>query len=165
MDLRKWFTGYLRKLLAIHDTPAAIAGGIAIGLFWGFTPLYGIKTLLCVLFAGLMGCSVLAAVIAVTLHDVLTPVMPFVFRLEYDMGYWLLNNPHQFPSSLHHAQWNLHEWKSWTTFVSVGLPLLVGSLVFATPVAVVSFFMLRPLIERWQKKHPLPTIANKTTSV
>ena len=46
MNLRKWFKEHSLKLLAIRDTPNAIAGGVAIGIFFGFTPLVGLKTLL-----------------------------------------------------------------------------------------------------------------------
>jgi uncharacterized protein (DUF2062 family) len=46
MDPRRWFHEHSLKLLAIRDTPEAIAGGVAIGIFFGFTPLFGLKTAL-----------------------------------------------------------------------------------------------------------------------
>ncbi len=36
------------KLLDLRDAPHALAGGVAIGMFIGFTPLFGLKTLLCI---------------------------------------------------------------------------------------------------------------------
>ena len=53
--MRDWFKRHSLKLLAIRDTPNAIAGGIAIGFFFGFTPFIGLKTLLAL---GLVGLAV-----------------------------------------------------------------------------------------------------------
>ena len=89
MNPRRWFRKHSLRLLAIRDTPEAIAGGVALGLFFGFSPLFGFKTLLAILFAWLTGSNILAAVIAVTMHDILLPFMPVIYRWEYDMGYWL----------------------------------------------------------------------------
>ena len=78
MDLRKWLHRHSLRLLAIRDTPNAIAGGVAIGIFLGFTPLFGVKTLLALLIAWLFRCNLLAEVIAVTLNDVVLPFMPII---------------------------------------------------------------------------------------
>ncbi len=64
MDPRRWLHEHSLKLLAIRDTPDAIAGGVAIGIFIGFTPLIGLKTALTILFALLTRCNILAAVIS-----------------------------------------------------------------------------------------------------
>ena len=64
MNLRKWFKEHSLKLLAIRDTPNAIAGGVAIGIFFGFTPLVGLKTLLSIFFAWLTRSNIVAAAIA-----------------------------------------------------------------------------------------------------
>ena len=64
MNPQRWFQEHSLKLLAIRDTPEAIAGGVAIGIFIGFTPLFGLKTILTILFAWLTGSNIIAAVIA-----------------------------------------------------------------------------------------------------
>ena len=38
MNPRRWLHNHSLKLLAIRDTPEAIAGGVAIGIFFGFFP-------------------------------------------------------------------------------------------------------------------------------
>ena len=128
-----------RRLLELRDTPHAIAGGVAIGVFYGFTPLFGIKTLLSLVTAWLTRCSKIAAVISVCLHDVVMPLWPFLLRMEYDIGYWLLSHPHHLPPriELHHMK--LGDMLKWTTFFDVGLPLLIGSLVIAAPSALVAY--------------------------
>ena len=161
MNPHKWWKEHSLKLLAIRDTPTAIAGGVAIGVFFGFTPLFGLKMLLSLLVAWLFRCNLLAAAISVTLHDLVLPFMPFIFRIEYDVGYWLLSDPHHLPTSLRHLHWNAQSWRNWTTFVTVGVPLLAGSVVCAMPVAVISYFVAQFYVARRQKKHhhglPEPT--------
>jgi uncharacterized protein (DUF2062 family) len=152
MNMRRWFHEHSLKLLAIRDTPEAIAGGVAIGIFFGFTPLFGLKTLFAILFAWLTGSNILAAVISGALHDVILPFMPVIYRWEYNVGYWLLSSPHRWPPPFSHIRWGGDAWRHWTTFFSVGKPLLVGGCVVATPVSLASFFITRAIVARHQRK-------------
>jgi uncharacterized protein len=154
MNVKRWFREHSLKLLAIRDTPEAIAGGIAIGIFFGFTPLFGLKTILAIFFAWLTRSNIIAAVLAGTLHDLILPIMPVVFIWEYKIGYWILNQewPHGVPR-LHLA---VHEWRDWTRLLSsrVGKPMLAGSMVIATPVAGICFFVGKAIVARHHRKHP-----------
>jgi len=152
MNPRRWLHNHSLKLLAIRDTPEAIAGGVAIGIFVGFTPLFGLKTILTILFAWLTGSNIIAAVIASAAHDVLLPLMPAVFRLEYDVGFWLLSQPHHLPPPLIRLHLQGHAWRSWTTFLTVGKPLLVGSAVCAAPFTALSYVLTQRLVARHQRK-------------
>src|SRR5437868_2577400 len=89
MNPRRWLQEHSLKLLAIRDTSGAIAGGVAIGIFFGFSPLFGLKTLLAIFFAWLTRSNILAAVLASALHDVALPLMPLVYGFEYGVGYFL----------------------------------------------------------------------------
>jgi hypothetical protein len=152
MNLRRWLHEHSLKLLAIRDTPEAIAGGVAIGIFFGFTPLFGLKTLSAIFFAWLTGSNILAAVISGALHDVILPFMPIIYRWEYNVGYWLLSQPHRWPPSLGHMHWEGAAWRHWTTFFTVGKPLLVGGCVCAAPVSALAFFLARAIVARHQRK-------------
>ena len=77
--------------MSIEDTAHAIALGAAIGIFFGFTPLWSVKTLLSIFVAWLFNSSKLAAAIAVTLHDVTLPIWPAIYWWEYKLGYMVLN--------------------------------------------------------------------------
>jgi hypothetical protein len=143
------------KLLAIVDTPEAIAGGVAIGIFIGFTPLFGLKTVLTILFAWLTGSNIIAAVFASAAHDVLLPLMPVIFRWEYDVGVWLLSQPHRWPPSLSKMHVQGYSWRHWTTFFTVGKPLLVGSVVCSAPFSLLSYVLTRRLVARHQRKKRL----------
>src|SRR5438067_2528979 len=155
MNLRRWLHEHSLRLLAIRDTPEAIAGGIAIGIFFGFTPLFGLKTILAIFFAWLTRSNILAAVIAGTLHDLALPIMPEVFRWEYKIGYWILNHEWPRSGSLHLA---FHEWRNWVRLLAsdIGKPMLVGSMVIATPLAGICFFVGKAIVARHRRKHPQP---------
>ena len=153
MNLKNWFHEHSLKLLAIRDTPDAIAGGVAIGVFFGFTPLFGLKTLSAIFFAWLTGSNILAAVIAGALHDIILPFMPVIYRWEYDVGYFLLSHPHHWPVSLGKLHREGLEWHNWHAFFGdVGKPLLLGGCVCAAPFAVLAYFLTRGIVARHQLK-------------
>jgi uncharacterized protein (DUF2062 family) len=152
MNIRRWLHEHSLKLLAIRDTPEAIAGGVAIGIFFGFTPLFGLKTLSAIFFAWLTRSNILAAVISGALHDVILPFMPIIYRWEYNVGYWLLSDPHHWPPPLTRVHWEGNAWRHWTTFFSVGKPLLIGGCVCAAPFSVACFFITREIMVRHQRK-------------
>ena len=149
MNLRRWFEEHSLKLLAIRDTPDAIAGGVAIGMFFGFTPLFGLKTIGAVFLAWLTRSNILAAVLAGAMHDLVLPFLPVVYIWEYKLGYWMLHR--EWPQRLTTLRLRWSEWRNWTTFLTVGKPLLLGSMVCAVPVAVVSFFITKTLVARHQR--------------
>ena len=158
MNLRRWLHDHSLKLLAIRDTPEAIAGGVAIGIFFGFTPLVGIKTLSAIFFAWLTRSNIIAAVLAGTLHDLVLPFMPAIYLFEYKVGYWLLSDPHQWPPKLRHMNWEPQAWRKWTTFLTVGRPLLFGSVICAAPVSLAAFFVTKFIFERHHKKQSAPPV-------
>ncbi len=156
MNIHRWLRKHSLRLLSIRDTPQAIAGGVAIGFFFGFTPLFGLKTVLAILFAWLTGSNILAAVIAGTLHDLALPLMPALYIWEYKLGYWLLSSPHAWPpegllESLRHFH-SPFRWHSWADllFGHTGRCLVVGGIVCATPLALVSFWVSHSVVSRHQ---------------
>jgi uncharacterized protein (DUF2062 family) len=162
MNLKRWLHQHSLKLLAIRDTPEAIAGGVAIGIFFGFIPLFGLKTLSAIFFAWLTRSNIIAAVLAGTLHDVLLPFMPMIYRWEYDIGYWLLSTPHEWPQPLRRMKWSGHDWRNWTTFLTVGRPWLVGSAVCSAPFALLSFALTKIIVARHHRKKRAELAALKT---
>ncbi len=152
MDPRRWLHEHSLKLLAIRDTPEAIAGGIAIGIFFGFTPLFGLKLASAVFFAWLTRSNIIAAMLASAMHDLILPFMPVIYRFEYRLGYYLLRHPHEWPPPLRRIHWEGYSWRSWATFFTVGKEILVGSVVMGTPVALVSYFLTRFFVAKHQAK-------------
>jgi uncharacterized protein len=154
MNLRNWFHKHSLKLLAIRDTPQAIAGGVAIGVFFGFMPLFGFKTILAIFFAWITGSNILAAVVAGAMHDILLPLMPAVYLYEYKLGSWLLTHPHQWPTVMHEVHWNIFQWETWKKLFTgeVGARLMLGGAICSAPFAVLAFEITRTLVKRHQRK-------------
>lgn len=143
--------------MELRDSPHAIAGGVAIGVFWGFTPLFGLKTLLALGTAWVTRCSKLAATIAVCLHDIVTPFWPLILRVEYDIGHWLLSHPHEMPKKLDSGHIEISDLLKWTTFFDLGFPLLVGSLFIAVPSAVIVYCITYAIVRRRNLRALPPT--------
>jgi uncharacterized protein len=149
-----WFAKQARDVLDIRAAPKEVALGVAIGVFFGFTPLFGLKTLLAIGVTWLLRGNKVAAAISVTLHDVLLPIWPVLLRLEFDLGYWILSNPHVFPPKLHLHTLSFTDWLDWSTFLSAGRPILIGSVFFGVPSAVIAYFAVWGImIERNRRKH------------
>jgi uncharacterized protein len=151
LNLKSLVKHQTERLKQIRDAPRAVAGGVAIGIFLGFTPLLGLKTLLSILFAWMFRCSKISAAIAVSFHDILTPVWPMVLRWEYEVGFWTLSHPHHFPEKLSVADTHI---KYWLHFRTLGLlwPTLVGSLLFSIPFALASYWIVEKALERYKRR-------------
>lgn len=147
---KRWLVAHHMTLMAIADTPHSIALGSAIGVFFGFTPLYPLKTLLSIAVAWIFRCNKIAAAIAVTLHDVLIWAMPALYVAEYQLGCWILNRP--VAQRVHFRQFRLHDYVHWHVFSRVVWPTywpaFVGSLFVAVPSAIFIYFLMRLLIGR-----------------
>jgi len=89
---------------------------VAIGIFFGFTPLFGLKTALTVLFAWLTRSNIIAAVIASAAHDIILPLMPVVFRWSTSR-LLVLSHPHHLPPSLTKMKWEGISLRGWIVFL------------------------------------------------
>src|SRR5436190_23465371 len=139
--LNRWMRAHHMTLMTLPDTPHNIALGAAIGMFFGFTPLFTMKTLLAFFITWLFRANKTAAVIAVTLHDVLLPLVPAMFFWQYRLGMWALY--HRVPQRPGFRWVALGDFMEWTTFLTVGRPILVGSLFFAVLACLLVYFVLR----------------------
>ena len=148
--LKQWLSQHHMTLMTIADTPHSIALGSAIGIFFGFTPLYPLKTLLSIGVAWICRCNKIAAAIAVTLHDVLIFAMPAIYFAEYKLGCWTLGRtpPHRIrfgPFALRdYFHWHVFSRVVWPTF----WPAFIGSLFLAIPSAIIIYFVIRLLVSR-----------------
>src|SRR5713101_1533658 len=88
--LRRWMRAHHMTLMTLPDTPHSIALGAAIGMFFGFSPLLGLKTILAFFVTWAFKANKTAAVITVQLHDVLLPLVPAMFFWQYKLGMWAL---------------------------------------------------------------------------
>jgi uncharacterized protein len=143
---KRWLAAHHMTLMTIADTPHSIALGSAIGIFFGFTPLWSLKTLLSIAVAWIFRCNKIAAAIAVTLHDIILPLMPAIYYWQYRVGTVVLHGHTAHRKVFQHLHiryyFRLH------TFSTFGVPLLVGSLFLAVPSAIIVYFVMRMLVSR-----------------
>jgi uncharacterized protein (DUF2062 family) len=150
-DPRPRLRDYWKRLRELRDAPHAIAGGVAIGLFWGFTPLTGLKTLLSIGTAWLCRCSKLPAVVTVSLHDVLIPIWPFILLWEYRLGYWVISHPHHFPPDLKLHKLALTRIVNWRT-LELLWPMFIGSCIIGIPIALAAYWIVIVFLQRYERK-------------
>src|SRR5438128_6875435 len=144
--MKRWLVNPNKSLIAINDTPHSIALGSAIGIFFGFTPLWTMKTLLSIGVAWIFKSNKIAAAIAVTLHDVILPLMPAIYFWQYRIGMRVLHGRPQQRAAFHHL--SFHDLINWDGFVRVGWPLLLGSLFLAISSAIAPYLIMRILFSR-----------------
>lgn len=144
--LMRWMRAHHMTLMTLPDTPHAIALGAAVGMFFGFSPLFGLKTILAFLITWACRANKTAAVITVQLHDLLLPFVPAMFFWQYKLGMWAMY--HRLPQREGFRRVPLSEWLEWTKFLTVGRPILVGSLFFAVPAGLLTYFLLRGVLIR-----------------
>ena len=152
MSPRNWLRKQIERLHALTDSPHSIALGFALGTFLGFLPLFGIKTLLSIALAWIFRSNRIAAIIGVTLHDLLLPFTPLLLRLEYQMGYWLLSRPHQFAPDLELKHPSFSGIFSWNNMVHSGGPLLLGSVLLGLPLGLAGYFAMGGMVRTYRKR-------------
>ena len=141
----------LRQILALEDTDHSKALGVAVGVFIGMTPTVGIQMILVLLTAALTSrlfyFNRVAALLTVYISNPLTMVP--IYWFNYKVGTWFVTgdaNREEFARILEYNGWA--EW--WQTilglFVTIGTPLIVGSLVVAAACSVVSYPIMRWLL-------------------
>ena len=146
---RRW--GFFRQfklnviqLARLRSEPDAVGRGMALGLFIGFTPTFGMQTFLAILFALLLRQNKIAAFVGVWVTNPLTA--PLIYGLEYKVGRLLLGLPplgfDQFSGKL-----------SWSLGVQVGAPMVLGSLVLGIPIAIIGYSVtvrMAPSLRQWK---------------
>ncbi len=141
-----WLRGLHVRVMAIQATPHSIALGLAIGIFFGFTPLLSLKTLLSIGVAWLFGGNKIAAAVSVQLHDLLLPFMPAIYLWEYRLGYWVLHG--QLPRRVGFRPLALLDYVHWDVFFRIVRPTLIGSLIVGLPSAAIVYVVCRSLVAR-----------------
>ena len=149
---RQWLAEHHMTLMSIADTPHSVALGSAIGMFFGFTPLYPLKTLLSIITAWVCRCNKMAAAIAVTLHDVLIFAMPAIYFAEYKLGCWVLHRPQ--PVRVRLGRIGFYDYVNWHLFMRWIWPALIGSLFLAIPAAIIAYVTMRMLVTRARNCQP-----------
>lgn len=131
---RRW--GFFRqfklnviRLARIRSEPDAIGRGMALGLFIGFTPTFGVQMVLALLLALLLRQNKIAAVIGVWVTNPVTA--PFIYGIEYQVGSLFMGMSH------HHVE--ITGQLGWDIGIQIGGPILLGSLILGIPISLIGY--------------------------
>ena len=158
------------RLKRIPDTPHKISLGMSCGIFASFTPLFGLHFLIAGLLSYVLRANVLASLIGTFIGNPITFPIITVFNLK--LGEWILGS-NEYSSG---DGGKIFEgfldfifliYKSLFTEGSIGensvprmneflygvfIPYSLGGLILGILVAIISYFLLRPLVSTYKKK-------------
>jgi len=72
------------QILSVKAEPHQIAGGTAVGIFWSFSPLWGLHMLLSLITATVLNVSRIPALLIVHISNPLTA--PFIYPITWKVG-------------------------------------------------------------------------------
>jgi uncharacterized protein (DUF2062 family) len=135
-----------QKLSHLDARPDQIAAGFSIGIFASFLPLNPSPIIVAAVVAWLLKRNVIAAVAGATASILYTPLLPLIWLAEFRLGKLIL--PVQHPPTLDQARlWDVLQ-KGWDVYAA----MFVGSIIIATPFALLTYWAVKRLAERWSKK-------------
>jgi len=138
------------KLSHLDARPDQIAAGFSIGIFAGFLPLNPSPILLATAVAWLLKRNVIAAVTGATTAILYVPLLPLIWLAEYQLGKLIL--PVQHPLALDHARlWEVLQ-NGWDVYAA----MFIGSIIIATPVTLLTYWVVKCLAERWARQRTEP---------
>ena len=135
----------LIKLVRLRVEPDEIARGMALGLFIGMTPTFGIQMILALIFAFIFRQNRIAALIGVWNTNPVTA--PFIYGTEYEIGRVLLGMP--YPDANIEFTFEAMKQLGW----QLASPLCLGSLVLGIPVTIIGYALtlhLIPFLRKWR---------------
>jgi uncharacterized protein (DUF2062 family) len=135
-----------QKLSRLNATPGQIAAGFSIGIFAGFLPLNPSPTMTAIVVAWLLKRNVIAAVAGAAASILYLPLLPLIWLAEYRLGKLIL--PVKHPVTLDPAQiWDILQ-TGWDVYAA----MLVGSIIIATPVTLLTYLVIKRLAARWARR-------------
>ena len=158
------------RLKRIPDTPHKISLGMSCGIFASFTPLFGLHFLIAGLLSYLLRANVLASLIGTFVGNPITFPIITVFNLK--LGEWILGSSEYSSSDGGKIFEGFLDfifliYKSFFTEGSIKennvpkmneflngvfIPYSLGGLILGIFIAVISYFLLRPLVATYQKQ-------------
>jgi uncharacterized protein (DUF2062 family) len=140
-----------QKLKHLNATSDQIAAGFCIGIFASLLPLNPSPTITAIVVAWLLKRNVMAAVAGAVISILYLPLLPLIWLAEFRLGKLIL--PVQHPLTLDQARlWDVLQ-KGWDVYAA----MFVGSILIATPVTLLTYWVVKRLAERWSKNESQPS--------
>jgi uncharacterized protein (DUF2062 family) len=147
---------FLRRLLALEDTPKRVALGLSVGVFLAFSPFMGLQTFLGLIVAFLFGLNRMAVLMGVFLNNPWT-LVPIYAAGVYLGGLVVGRHPSEIslPAFSWSQLWQRTFWMQLAGQWPVFKPLLVGSLILSFTAAILSYpFALLILVKGRSRYSP-----------
>ncbi len=129
--IRERIRSYFAELISLKTKPKDIARGVAIGIFIGFLPIWGLlQFFVALFFIGILRVNKIAIIIGTFITNPLT--IPFIYAFCFKVGKWLLKS--EVPA------FTLKTLTA-TNIIAIAKPLLVGSIVVGLAAAILSYFI------------------------
>ena len=158
------------RLKRIPDTPHKISLGMSCGIFASFTPLFGLHFLIAGLLSYVLRANVLASLIGTFVGNPLTFPIITVFNLK--IGEWIVGSSEYssddggkifegfidfifliYKSLFTEGSVDENSVPRVNEFLNgVFIPYSLGGLIVGIFVAIISYFLLRPLVVTYQKQ-------------
>ena len=140
----RFLSYYKLRLARLPASSYAVSSGFACGSMVSFTPLLGLHFILAVVFAFLIRGNFIAALIGTVVGNPVT--FPFIWGLIYKVG--------TFVTSIKHV--NLSNNINFEMIINqtyeIFFPMLVGGIVIAPLVWVVTYFIIYSFISSYKKR-------------
>jgi len=120
-------------LLKFNNTPREIALGVAIGVFIGITPLYGLHTIMVIAAAFLIRRVNKVAILLGT-NISITPTFPFITWAGYSIGRFILSDT--YPP----LNWSTFKHFDYRQILHFYFPLFIGSIILGLILALFFYF-------------------------
>ena len=158
------------RLKRIPDTPHKISLGMSCGIFASFTPLFGLHFLIAGLLSYVLRANVLASLIGTFVGNPITFPIITVFNLK--LGEWILGSSEYssgdggkifegfldfifliYKSLFTEGSIDENSVPRMNEFLNgVFIPYSLGGLILGIFVAIISYFLLRPLVATYKKQ-------------
>jgi len=141
------------RFIRMRGTPEYIARGLAVGVFAGLFPIFGLQTIVGVALATLFRGHKIAAAAGTWVSNPLTYVP--IYAINFQIGRWLLNSQEEFVSEsiLSFQQLVQHG----SQFVQ---SLFLGCLVMGIISGILSYFIGLKLIRLWRSDRRQKNVEN-----
>src|SRR5580658_6353313 len=145
LNLKRRIRETWHKLSHIDARPNQIAAGFTIGIVAGFLPLNPSPVVAATVVAWLLRRNVIAAAAGATVAILYIPLLPLIWLAEYRLGKLVLPVQHQY--RLDHARlWDILQ-NGWDAYAA----MFVGSIIIATPIALLTYLVVNRVAERWAR--------------
>jgi uncharacterized protein (DUF2062 family) len=151
--MRRKMRSFLRRLLALDDTPERIAGAFALGVFLAFSPLLGLHAFLGIALSFLFGLNRLAVLMGLIINNPWT-LVPIYAAGTY-LGGLLVGFPsgHRLSGFEWQAPWSSGFWLQIAGQWPVLKPLIIGSFILSVFASVLSYFVALSMIRHRRIGH------------